>query len=105
MPATYFLGSRVIATSPHPLWWSDSDKGDNSLVFICPICGDAWGRVAVTSCPWLPLVRGCPKHPDYPNEPGGSFIAPWRKQFAELPPEVLAYELSIRLNLYKEDSE
>jgi len=101
--ASYFLGSRLLAVSPLPILWDDLSRADNSLVFVCPTCGDAWGRIAEEGKPWLPVRRGCRKHP-WCDEVGGSFIAPWRKAYNELPPEVLLYEIEIRLNLSKEPS-
>jgi hypothetical protein len=98
MSASYFLGTQLLATtSQHPRW-TDADFADFSQVFICPTCGAAWGRVMIPNARWAPVTRGCPAHP-FLADIGGSFIAPWRSGCpAELPPEVLHYEASIRLN-------
>ena len=98
MPASYFLGTRLLAANAPASWWDDTQLDHVSLVFICPTCGDAWGRILNQGCEWLPMRRGCAKHP-WLDEVGGSFIAPWRRGCPrELPPEVLRYELFIRLD-------
>ena len=98
MTATYFLGTSVLAIGPSPHWWDDTTPDSPSLVFVCPTCGDAWGRILNSSSPqdWLPIRRGCQHHP-WCDEVGGSFIPPWRHGCpAELPQQVLSYELSLR---------
>ena len=98
MPASYFLGNRLLASGAPASWWDDTQLDNCSLAFICPTCGDAWGRIMNEGKEWLPMRRGCPKHP-WLDEVGGSFIASWRRGCPrELPPEVLRYELLIRLN-------
>jgi hypothetical protein len=106
MPTHYFLGSRLLATSRQLPQWSDHLVETDNLVFICTKCGETWGRVIVEAVGnrWQPISRGCAAHPDT-DQPGGTFIAPWRQTFAELPPEVLAYELQIRLDQYPADKE
>lgn len=99
--AHYFLGNRLLASSPQPSWWSDEQVSSASLVFVCPTCGDVWGRVVEEGKQWLPVRSGCNKHP-WLDEVGGSFIAPWRQTFAELPAEVLQYEARIRFNQLKD---
>lgn len=98
MTTLYFLGTRLLASSDAAPWWSDDQPLAGSIAYTCPTCGDTWGRVAFLSG-WLPVRAGCPKHPwPHADQPGGSFIAPWRQGCpAELPPEILRYELSIRL--------
>jgi len=97
MSAFYFLGTRLLAADAPTSWWSDTQLDCNSLVFICPTCGVAWGRIVNEGKSWLPVRRGCAKHP-WIEEVGGSFIASWRQGCPwELPPEVLRYELLIRL--------
>lgn len=91
----YFLGARLLG-SGKTAWWSDTSIETMSQVFICPTCGEAWGRVVIPDADWTPVRRGCRQHPPI-NDAGGSFIAPWRHAFAELPIEVLRYEMNIRL--------
>lgn len=98
MSASYFLEARLLATTHLPPRWDDSTFADVSQVFICPTCGAAWGRVMIPGARWHAVTRGCAQHP-FLSDAGGSFIAPWRHGCpAELPPEVLHYEASIRLN-------
>jgi len=96
MIAHYFLGSRLLGVGP-ALPWSETYDAISSLVYICPTCGDAWGRMAVTGCEWLPIRRGCAAHP-FLDRWGGSFIHPWLHSslLAALPPEVLTYEFTLR---------
>lgn len=99
MPASYFLGNRLLASSAPAPWWSDSDLAHHSQAFFCPTCGEIWGRIAVDNLSWMAVTAGCVKHPQWPDEVGGSFIHPWCKGCPrELPFEVLQHELQIRLN-------
>lgn len=96
MGAHYFLGQRLLGTSPKPPMWADEVKADRSIGFMCEVCGEIWGRV-IHDKPafWGYQMRLCAKHGD------GSFIAAWSNKFEELPPEVLQYELQLRLNHYE----
>ena len=97
MPASYFLGTRLLGVGPS-LLWSDNEPCRHSLLFVCPTCGDVWGRIYQPEAEWLPLRRGCQSHP-FLSEIGGSFIAPWRLGCpAELPEPVLSYELQLLLS-------
>lgn len=96
MPAAYFLGNRLLGSTI--LWhqWSDTELAQFSEALFCQKCGEIWGRVVEGLAPeWHVTNRRCAKHGD------GSFIAPWRTTFEELPPEVLRYELQLRLNLFE----
>lgn len=101
MASHYFLGTRLLGTSREIPRWDDLTYMQSSQVLVCPTCGDAWGRIVIGNYDWLPIRRGCIKHP-WSDSIGGSFIAPWRRTFAELPSEVLRYELQIRLDNLKE---
>lgn len=102
MAALYFLGQRLLASGAR-LWWSDTQQEHTNPVFVCPTCGDSWGRVQNDpSFEWYPVRRACAKHVWLDPDTSGSFIASWRRSFAELPPEVLAYEATLRLNRYKD---
>ena len=99
MPAPsihYFLGQRLLGSTSVLPFWDDTTLMQSSQVLVCPTCGDAWGRIVVEGREWLPSRSGCPKHP-WLEDIGGTFIPPWRRHFRELPPEVLRYELEIRL--------
>lgn len=103
MSASYFLGNRLLGTSPRHPYWDDTMFASASLAFLCPTCGDTWGRVMVPGLEWLPIRRGCRQHP-WCEEVGGSFIPPWRQGCpVELPPEVLRYELQLRLAQFPEE--
>lgn len=94
MQVLYILKSDVLASTNVIPYWSDSDNRPFSQVFICPKCGDSWGRVMVGDSEWVPVRRNCSKHgrPDL-GEVGGSFLPPWRKTFHDLPLPVLQYEV------------
>lgn len=95
----YFLGQRLLATSQQSPAWSDTDPTSPSLAYICPTCGDLWGRVQVPGQEWLPVKTPCKLHSRDHDNPGSSFIFPWKKGVADLPPEVLNYEILLRLDL------
>lgn len=105
MPASYFLGSRLLGSTIAYHKWSDTEKMPDSEAFFCPECGEIWGRILESlSCNWHVTIRSCAQHPRYPGEDAaGSFIAPWRKAFEELPPEVLRYETQLRLDRIKDE--
>ena len=93
MGAHYFLGNQLLGSSPRPAMWSDSQVDTSSQCLFCPLCADIWGRMILDGAKYFtPTIRACGKHGD------GSFIAPWRQAFEELPPEVLRYELQLRLD-------
>jgi len=95
-PASYFLGTRLLGTGNGYLW-ADAEPCIRSLVFVCPTCGEAWGRVFQPGREWLPVRRGCSLHP-FLSDVGGSFIHPWRSGCpSEFPASVLSYELQLRL--------
>ena len=99
MPASlthYFLGQRLLDSSPSLPFWDDTTLMQSSQVLVCPTCGEAWGRIMVEGREWLPVRAGCIKHP-WLEDIGGTFIPPWRQHFRELPRGVLAYELDLRL--------
>ena len=98
MPALYFLGNRLLGSSPELSRWDDLKVNHNNLAYFCPTCGDIWGRVADDRCAgWFPVNVPCAKHGN------GSFIFVWRNSFEELPPEVLKYELDTRLSRFTGD--
>lgn len=93
MGALYFLGNQLLGTSKRPAMWSDHTPQVSSVGLMCETCGEVWGRIVQEDSPrWTFQMRDCSKHGN------GSFIAPWANQFEELPPEVLHYELILRLN-------
>lgn len=102
---SYFLGPRLLGQSPEIPWWSDTQLCVGSDAYLCPTCGELWGRVHVEGKDWFPLRRGCSLHP-WIEEVGGTFIHPWCRsdtQLRALPPEVLAYEFLIRYNLWSKN--
>jgi hypothetical protein len=79
--------------------WSDSVEQETNVGMMCGVCGECWARVVNTSATrWTFQMRDCTKHGN------GSFIAAWANQFEELPPEVLQYELQLRLSQYEEST-
>lgn len=93
----YFLGQRLLGTSPRQAYWADMQPATCHTAYLCPVCGEVWGRVLQSdksSAEWIAQRRFCVKHGN------GSFIAPWSQQFDELPLEVLTHELNLQLTLY-----
>lgn len=102
MPASYFLGSRLLAVTDLPPLWDDVRPAGVSRLFMCPDCGEVWGRIALPDTRWMAVAAGCRKHPQWLEDVGGSFLASWRHNLRDLPAEVLAYELAIRLANYED---
>lgn len=93
MGAYYFLGNQLLGTSKRPPMWSDTEIQETNVGLMCDHCGEVWGRVVNSlASRWTFQMRLCSKHGN------GSFIAAWANKFEELPPEVLSYELQLRLN-------
>jgi hypothetical protein len=94
--AHYFLGNRLLGASAHRPWYSDTQLEYCNTVFVCPICGDAWGRIVLSpSAEWAPIRSGCALHP-WPYDVGGSFLHPWLRRLEGLPPELLVHEFNLR---------
>lgn len=102
MSASYFLGPRLVAVSSQSPLWDDHREAGVSQAFLCPTCGEVWARIVVPNTRWMAVHAGCRKHPQHQDDVGGTFIRPWRHDLRDLPAEILAYELDIRLALYKE---
>lgn len=106
MAASYFLGNRLLARSEALPWYTDEGGPFAvSQVFVCPRCGESWGRILVDSAPtdWLPVRRGCAKHPSaFDRHLGGSFLGPWRRAWHELPDAVVEYEVRNMIQQMKE---
>jgi hypothetical protein len=92
--ATYFLGTQLLGTSVIPRW-SATELLSHSIAYLCPVCGELWGRVWIEGAEWVPIRSGCPKHP-WPSRPGGSFIPPWDFPAESLPLPALRREFLIR---------
>jgi hypothetical protein len=62
-------------------------------VYVCPVCGDAWGKVEIDGCSYIPQRRHCPKH-------GPAYLLAWRDLYdyddgnLHLPREVLAHDVA-----------
>lgn len=101
MPASYFLGTRLIGDTILNPRWADTEEARYNQALFCPRCGDIWGRIIHHPADeWHATIRNCPRHPT--SDAAGSFIAPWRTTFEELPPEVLRYEAQLRLDRLKD---
>lgn len=93
----YFLGNRLLATDPRQPWWSDTQQETHNLLYVCPTCGEVWGRVIVASeAEWAPIRAGCLLHPWTEIGIGGSFIHPWLHTLSHFPPELLVHEFNLR---------
>ena len=106
MPASYFLGTRLLGSSPaNPRWDDDRDLFFEHQALFCPMCGEVWARILIDGANgWRVAVRHCAKEYRKPgnwdSDSSGSFIASWRRTFSELPPEVLEYEAKLRLERF-----
>lgn len=99
MPATYFLGTRRLGSTIAYHRWSDTEDMRDSEALFCPVCGEIWGRIVESLSPqWFTTTRECTRHGRLDQDAAGSFIAPWRATFEELPSEVLRYETQLRLD-------
>lgn len=90
MQALYFLRNKLLGEGVY-FNWDDATPCHHSVAFLCPTCGDLWGRVQLPGRPWHAATIPCAQHG------GGSFIFPWRRRFHEFPATVLSYELSLLL--------
>lgn len=103
MPASYFLGNRLLGSTIAYHKWSDTEVMRESEAMFCPVCGEIWGRIVESlATSWHTTTRECQRHGRPDQDSAGSFIAPWRTTFGELPPEVLRYEAQLRLDRFKD---
>lgn len=106
MGAHYFLGSKLLGSS------DKSFQGGQSCALFCTTCGDIWGRIVVGNV-WRVRSVPCIKHKrtgvmDWSSESGSFLITSFdmahtstmfaAETIEELPPEVLRYELLLRLD-------
>lgn len=102
--AYYFLKQQLLAIgNERPGWDSPlphDGRADRSQAFFCPQCGEVWGRIFLPGARWTFHCSGCPAHPIWPQDVGGSFISPCQTNLSGLPEAVLQRELAIRLEKY-----
>ena len=95
MAVYFWYGSTLVGTANYlPDWADDRGASVTSQCFVCPTCGEVWGRIQVEGKEWLPLRRGCAKH-DW-LDVGGSFLPPWVTSLSLFPREVLLREFLLR---------
>lgn len=71
----------------------------DSVVMVCPTCGEAWGRIQVLGRPWYPYSRSCIKHPRFPSEPAGSLFFSWESDHNnDLPVGAMNREVVVHAN-------
>lgn len=61
-----------------PLTSCGTGGGKGGIIFICPHCGDAWGKVSGVAnfSQFIPLCNSCEQCPPYISRPPGSFLTP-----------------------------
>jgi len=104
MQTLYFLRQTLLASGPFPYPWDDTRPVSANIVFICPTCGEPWGRVVRGERSWLPLVRPCEKH-TLPFTPGGSFLHSWLRGISWAPDALINYEFHLALRGYKDGND
>jgi hypothetical protein len=97
----YFLGNQLIASSPKPYPWDDNKPCHANVVMICPVCGEAWGRVVRGERQWTPVTRCCTRHSNWQKD-SGSFIASWVRNFDWVPKELLIHEFKSAIRNYND---
>ena len=98
--ADYFIRDRLLASTSYPYYRDNQEAGYN-YAFLCPKCGDVWGRVIQNpALAWYTLSVHCAKHPSAlwnDLDTAGSFLCLTQRNLGFLPLEVLQYELQLRL--------
>lgn len=110
----FYLGNNQIGAGPAHLAFShEIAHPPRSKLFICPECGEVWGRVVVQGDsgkirPWESFMRKCEKHRTGGSIlfcPGSLYLS-WDKAYCKsLPESVLRRELFLHLNYYEEINE
>jgi hypothetical protein len=60
---SWFLEDKLVAQgSCPPEIRFGAPRAPQSLLYMCPTCGDVWARIAVEGCKWYPIARRCKKH-------------------------------------------
>lgn len=96
-----FLGDMAVANTLAGAPWSY-----NSRVYICPVCGEVWGRVVcdrdtLPHLRWTSLDHTCPAHPDYWRAAGTFLPGNDLINLAALPPAVIQHEFQMHLADYE----
>lgn len=83
LPTLYFLGNQLLGEGAV----RQTTQIVRSLLYWCPECGEAWGRVMVPGMPWAASARRCPKC-------GPGFLIPREIEYClHIPKEVGRREL------------
>jgi hypothetical protein len=90
----YFLGKVLLASTPLRPWWDSGRLETFSQAFLCPECGDTWGRVQIDGAEWIPLRRRCARH-GY-----GLFLPPWSVPLDPIPLPVLQRDFLLSFEHY-----
>jgi hypothetical protein len=103
-PQTFFIEGRYMGQSAAPLifWGGTEAAKPPGLVFVCPVCGDAWARTIIEGAQFITVLKACRKH-TYSGGglPGSLWSEHYRGFPATFPTEVLQWELLRHLDWWE----
>jgi hypothetical protein len=105
----FFLGSKHLGTGECTYQqFHGHNEPPQSLLFMCPTCGEVWARLPVISVAtgktmrWAALHIPCALHPEGRLLPAGSLSVDWIQGLVEsMPDEVVRLEFQTLMNHYQ----
>lgn len=101
MSIQHFLvdGKYLGSCERQPMFWMGTLCKPASFVFVCPMCGDAWGKAMIDNCQVLVFTKACIKHKQSVFDIPGSMWMPLEPEFTNsLCGEVLQREFLLHLD-------
>ena len=95
--ATFIIEGHCYGTAPAPIKTVHGTLAlQESVVYVCPVCGDAWARVVVPGQRFWATHIPCRKHHIYINEVPGSLWLSWDPDYNNsFPLEVMKREFEL----------
>ncbi|MBW8034111.1 MAG: hypothetical protein FVQ79_00135 [Planctomycetes bacterium] len=91
----YHLRGQFIARCERPYILVQGEEAQpTGTIYVCPICGEAWGKILIEGCQFMPVRRACPDH-------GAAYLMKYSDLIdydegrLEIPTAVLAHEITM----------
>jgi len=105
----FFVGSKYLGEVPcGPIQAHEDSIAPYGEAYFCPVCGDVWARVVVSSplsgqlSPFMVRAIPCEKHDKrtFCSIPGSLYLGWGREYNTDIPDELVQYEFQQAMKLY-----